>query len=228
MAITEWHEPIHECQEGEVQREWCYLHQYYPFYGNLKQYADLLEYAFKKQYAQNMPKPCPIFDNYLEKHDIEFFIDDIKKGRPPSHNQLKHWNKGSNVKCNIKHSWNDRRGSKRNEIEKLNDEYTAILYAENMPYILNRILNDFKEIDDVIEDSKLRGFISPHQIEAITKARSHSVDSFRKISNKDNKKIDVKGDIKTKSKIENKLFTDELKDYNLDDAYDEVTEDVDN
>jgi hypothetical protein len=43
MAITEWHTPIHECQKGEVQREWCYLEPYYFFNGNLKDYSKLLK-----------------------------------------------------------------------------------------------------------------------------------------------------------------------------------------
>ena len=46
MAITNWTEPIHECQEGEVRREWCYLNQYYPFFGELKQFAEKLNCSF--------------------------------------------------------------------------------------------------------------------------------------------------------------------------------------
>ncbi len=226
MAIKKWTEPIHQCQEGEVQREWCYLHQYYPFYGNLKDYADLLDYAFKKQYATNLPKPCPIFDEYLDKHPIAFFIDDIKKGKPPSHQQLIHWNKGSNVKCDEKHSWNARRGSKRNEIDKLTDEYVAIVYSENIPYILNAIISDFKEIDKVIEQTKKTGFISPRQIESIAKARANSVDSFRKTSNKDNKKIDVKGDINADVKNKN-INVNPFKDKSeYDKEVDDLTDDL--
>ena len=50
MAITEWHTPIHECQKGEVQREWCYLEPYYFFTGDLKRYSKLLKYAFLVSY----------------------------------------------------------------------------------------------------------------------------------------------------------------------------------
>ena len=65
MAITEWHEPIHECQKGEVQRERCYLEPYFFFNGNLKDYAELLQYAFDKAHAQNSPQTRHEFEEYL-------------------------------------------------------------------------------------------------------------------------------------------------------------------
>ena len=113
MAITEWHTPIHECQKGEVQRERCYLEPYYFFNGNLKDYSELLEYAFTKQHTPNQLQTNSQYDEFLEKHPICFHQYDVKNKKSPTHNQLKEWSKGTNTKCDEKYSWDDRRTSKR-------------------------------------------------------------------------------------------------------------------
>lgn len=194
MAITEWHEPIHECQEGEVRREWCYLHQYYTFYGNLDQFAELLKYSYKIQYTENPPEPNEIYDNYLEKHPICFHPDDIKKGKPPSKHQIYNWSKGQNTSSTEKHNWDDRRGSKQNEVSRLAEQNAAATIAEQLPYIIDCLVKGFKETDEAVQYAKAIGSFTPHQAESATKSRLHVIDSLQKATNKD-KNYNVKADV---------------------------------
>lgn len=201
MAITEWHTPIHECQKGEVKREWCYLNQYYSFYGGLKQFAELLKYEFCKKHTSNVPDPSPEFDAYLENHDICFYPEDIRKGKPPSHGIIKNWSKGVNTSCDEKHNWEDRRSSKRNEINRLAEENIASQISEHLPYILESVMKGLKETDDAVEFSKTIGNFTPHQAESATKSRAHVVDSLQKLQGKD-KNYNVKADVESKNEVQ--------------------------
>ena len=204
MAITNWTEPIHECQKGEVRREWCYLNQYYPFYGELKQYANLLKYAFCQKHTQKPPKPSPEFDKYLEKHEIHFHPDDIRKGKPPSYDVIKNWSKGSNTSIDEKHTWNERRISKQNELGRLAEQNAAATMAEQLPYIIDCVVKGLKETDEAVEFSKTLGSFTPHQAESATKSRAHVVDSLQKLTGKDktyNVKTDVNADIQAEATV---------------------------
>lgn len=203
MAISNWTEPIHECQQGEVRREWCYLHQYYPFFGDLKQYAELLKYVFCQKYTSNIPQPAPEFDKYLEKHEIQFHPDDIRKGKPPSHDVIKNWSKGSNTAIDEKHTWNERRISKQNEVGRLAEQNAAATIAEQLPYIVDCVVNGLKETDEAVRNSKNMGNFTPHQAESATKSRAHVVESLQKLTGKDknyNVKTDVNADISAEVK----------------------------
>ena len=205
MAITEWHEPIHECQKGEVHREWCYLEPYYFFNGNLKDYAKLLQYAYAKKYTPDKLHINSQHEEFLDKHPICFHPHDIKKGEPPSHDQLKNWSKGQNISCDEKHNWDERRSSKRNEISRLQSENMAAQFAEDMPYFYECVKKGFKEVDESVENSKMMGNFTPHQAESATKGRNHAVTSLLQLTGKDkdyNVKTDVNADIQAKTEIE--------------------------
>ena len=206
MAITNWTEPIHECQDGEVRREWCYLTQYYPFFGDLKQFSELLRYAFCLKHTETNPEDSPEFDTYLEKHEICFHPEDIKKGKPPSYDIIKNWRKGSNTKINEKHTWNERRTSKQNEIGRLAEQNVAATIAEQLPYIVDCVVKGLKETDEAVEYSKAIGSFTPHQAESATKSRAHVVDSLQKITGKD-KNYNVKADVNEEIKAEVKQQT---------------------
>ena len=196
MAISNWTDPIHECQQGEVRREWCYLNQYYPFFGDLKQFSELLKYAFCQKHTSTIPNPSPEFDSYLEKHEICFHSDDIKKGKPPSYDIIKNWSKGANTKCSEKHTWNERRTSKQNEVSRLAEQNAAATIAEQLPYIIDCLVKGFKETDDAVQYAKAIGSFTPHQAESATKSRLHVIDSLQKATNKD-KNYNVKADVDT-------------------------------
>lgn len=200
MAITEWHTPIHEIQKGEVQRERCYLEPYYHFNGELKEYSELLQYAYNKKYAPDMPQTCPENDEFLEKHPICFHPHDIKKGQAPSHDQLKHWSKGKNITCDKKYSWNDRRSSKRNEISRLADENLAAQITEDLPYFYTSVKKDMGMVDESVNNSKDMGTLTPHQAESATKAKHHIVDSILKLTGKD-KDFKLKADIESDTRL---------------------------
>lgn len=207
MAITEWHTPIHECQKGEVQREWCYLEPYYFFTGNLKDYSKLLKYAFKKQHTPNQPSTNPQYEKFLEKHPICFHPYDIEKGEPPSHDQLKNWSKGQNISCDEKHNWDERRSSKRNEIGRLQSENMAAQFAEDMPYFYNTMKDDIEMVNESVDNARMMGNLTPHQAESATKAKHHIIDGVMKITGKDkdyNVKADVNADIDAKAEVETK------------------------
>ena len=209
MAITEWHTPIHECQKGEVQRERCYLEPYFFFNGNLKDYAELLQYAYDKKYTPGKLQTNSLHEEFLEKTPICFHPYDVKNEKPPSHYQLKEWSKGTNTSCDEKHSWDERRTSKRNEINRLADENIAAKVTELMPYVLTEVIKGLKETDDAVEFSKASGNFTPHQSESATKSRMHVVDSLQKISGKDKDyklKADVEADVNKQTTIHNQKW----------------------
>lgn len=206
MAITEWHTPIHECQKGEVQRERCYLEPYYFFNGNLKDYSELLEYAFTKQHTENIPVTNRQYDEFLEKHPIGFHSHDIKKGRAPTYEQLQNWSKGKNTSCDEKYSWDDRRTSKRNEISKIAEENLAAQMTEDLPYFYECVKKGFQEVDESITNSKMMGNFTPHQAESATKGRNHAVNSLLQLTGKDKDykvKAAVNAEVNTETTVNN-------------------------
>ena len=201
MAITEWHEPIHECQKGEVQRERCYLEPYFFFNGELKDYSQLLQYAYDKKYRPNTHSTHTQYDEFLEKHPICFHPYDIKNEKPPSYNQLKEWNRGQNTTCDEKHNWNERRSSKRNEVNRLAEENLAAQLTEDLPYFYECVKRGFKEVDESVENAKMMGKFTPHQAESATKGRNNAVNSLLQLTGKD-KNYNVKADVDAETKVE--------------------------
>lgn len=206
MVITKWTNPIHECQQGEVRREWFYLNQYYTFYGNLDQFAELLKYSFKLQHTETPPENNELYDKYLEKHPICFHPDDIRNGKPPSKHQVYNWSRGQNISSTEKHNWDDRRGSKQNEVSKLAEQNAAATIAEQLPYIIDCVVKGFQETDEAVKYSKSIGSFTPHQAESATKSRLHVIDSLLKATNKD-KNYNVKADVNEEIKADVKQQT---------------------
>lgn len=196
MAITTWTEKIHECQKGEVQRERCYLEPYYFFNGNLKDYAELLQYAYDKKYQPNSHVTHTQYDEFLENHPICFHSYDIKNGKSPTYNQLKEWNRGQNIDCDTKYSWDDRRTSKRNEVNRLAEENIAARLTEDLPWIYEEILKGITDTKEAVKNSKMMGNFTPHQAESATKSNLHVIDSLQKITGND-KNYNVKADVDT-------------------------------
>lgn len=204
MAITNWTEKIHECQKGEVQRERCYLEPYYFFIGNLNDYSKLLQYTYDNQHTENKSKTNREYDIFLKKHPICFHPHDIKKGCPPSYIQLQNWSRGQNINCVTKYSWDDRRSSKRNEVNRLAEENLAALLVEDLPYLYSSIKEDVEMVDESIDNARNMGNLTPHQSESATKAKHHIVDSILKLTGKDknyNVKTDVNADIKAEANV---------------------------
>ena len=201
MAITQWTEKIHECQKGEVQRERCYLEPFYFFTGDLKQYAELLKYAYSKKHTPNQLPTNSQYDLFLDEHPICFHPHDIKKGCPPSHDQLKNWSRGQNIDCDVKYSWDNRRSSKRNEVSRLAEENLAARLVDDLPYFYHSIKEDVKMVDESVQNSRIMGNLTPHQAESATKAKHHIIDGILKLTGKD-KDYKVKADVDSNSKVE--------------------------
>lgn len=200
MAITEWHKPIHEIQKGEVTRERCYLEPYYFFNGNLKDYSELLEYAYTKKYLPDIHETSTQYDEFLEKHPICFHSYDVKKGKAPTYQQLREWSSGANTACDEKHKWDDRRTSKRNEISRIADENLAAQITEDLPYFYTSVKKDMEMVDESVDNSKNMGTLTPHQAESATKAKHHIVDSILKLTGKD-KDFKLKADIESDTRL---------------------------
>ena len=196
MAITQWTDKIHECQKGEVQRERCYLEPYYFFTGNLNDYSQLLKYAYNNKHTENQSETNREYDSFLEKHPICFHPHDIKKGCSPTYVQLQNWSRGQNIDCDIKYSWDDRRTSKRNEVNRLAEENIAAKLTEDLPWIYEEILKGISDTKEAVMNSKKMGNFTPHQAESATKSKLHVVDSLQKITGED-KKYNIKADVDT-------------------------------
>ena len=201
MAITEWTDKIHECQKGEVQRERCYLEPYYFFNGNLNDYSKLLKYVFTNKHTEKPSETNREYDSFLEKHPICFHSHDIKKGCAPTYVQLQNWSRGQNIDCDVKYSWDDRRTSKRNEVNRLAEENLAAQLTEDLPYFYECVKKGFNEVDEAVDNSKMMGNFTPHQAESATKGRNHAVNSLLQLLGKD-KDYKVKADVDSKSKVE--------------------------
>lgn len=203
MAISIWSENIHEPQEGEVIREWIYLEQYMWFPGSLKDYAELLKYAFKKQVAENPPKTRRIYEDFLKEHPIKFHTQDLKKGYPPNQSQLEHWSKGQNCKAEIKHTWDERRTSNINSVKKQGELIASAAYAEYMPDMVASIKKSFKDADEIAHTEKEKGIYSSNKAEANAKAKNIIINSFRTLAGYDDKSKEykIKGNIDSKNEV---------------------------
>ena len=209
MAITEWHTPIHECQKGEVQRERCYLEPYFFFNGNLKDYAELLQYAYDKKHGPDQVQTKSQYEEFLQKHPICFYPDDVRKGKAPTHKQLKNWSAGQNINCNEKYNWDERRSSKRNEVNRLAEENMAAQLAEDIPYFYLSLKNDIAMVNESVDNARMMGNLTPHQAESATKAKHHIIDGALKLTGKDKDyklKADVEADVNKQTTIHNQKW----------------------
>jgi|GEM_PF-2617805 len=204
MAITEWSENIHELQEGEVLREWCYLEPFMWFNGSLRDYSKLLDYAFKKQYAEDMPKRCRPYEDFLENHPINFHKDDIKKNKPPSEIQLQHWSNGSNCKATIKHTWAERRISFRKAVAHEATLAAAAEYVDFIPTMIKGVKEGFNNATQIAKTEKMEGKFTSAKAESNSKAKSMEINSFRTLAGFDDapKKQEVSMDAKVDAEAE--------------------------
>ena len=194
MPITKWESPIYEKQIGEVDREYHYLKQYYSFYGNLREFSEILEYSFKKQHSTNLPKTFQLYEEFLEDHPIEFLPYDIKKGKPPSYDMLLKWNGGVNAKCEPHYTWDNRRANFQNENTKLLTQNLAAQLAEKSPYIFNTLYKGFEETEEAIENDRCEGKFNSHKVESATRARNNVIDGLLKVTGKD-KDVNINAEV---------------------------------
>jgi len=203
MVIQEWSENIHEPQEGEVAREWCYLHPYMFFNGSLHDYSLLLDYAFKKQHTEDQPKTNRNYDKFLSQHPIEFHEYDIKKGHAPTENQLENWSKGQNCKCDIKYTWNERKMSNRKNIAQSTNENMAAIYVEFLPQAMASFIKGFEDTDYVVEFEKNEDKFTSTKAKDAATARSTDFNSMRIAAGmEDTKNIKMTAELDANANIE--------------------------
>lgn len=208
MGIHAWSENIHHRQEGEVPREWNYLYPFLYWPGDLKSYHDefLEPIFFNKAHAPELLPACPNIENF------QFDRHDIKKGEPPSYDQLRHWNKGVNCEATIKHSWFDRRNSRIDSEVKFGFEINKLKLSEALPQLMDKILVASDKTEEVMLDEFDADKFTSNRAEANSKAQSNHVDTAFKLAGIPNdyrkEESNVKADVVAETEVKTDLQND--------------------
>lgn len=223
MAIEDWSEDISLPQNGEVLREWLYLEQFYPFNGGLKDYAELLDYAFTKQTSPNPPPSIPEFDKYLEEHPVQFYRDDIKNGKAPLYDTIRSWSKGRNCKADIKHTWIARRTAFRKRVKILTMENLAAEYNRDLPWLYQTNKQSIIDTEYAVKSSKAQNKFTPNQAEAAANAKAKSTTTMKDIVEVED--APFKADVNLVTEVKTDLGTDleRIQEQILSPAFAEVT-----
>ena len=203
MAIEAWSEPIYHRQKGEVDREWRYKKPFLEWDGDLLSYSELLDYAFKKECTPHIPSPNKIYDDFLEDHPIKFHKDDKKKGSAPTHEQLKNWSKGSNVKCEIKHTWIEIRSVKRTDESNANQENVRAIKNKHIRKIANAAISDIDDIYELKKKLKYEGKLTLSQAKAGSEAVLTNLQIIDNLGSENPNEFDINlaGEIKSETEI---------------------------
>ena len=212
MAIEAWSEPIYRRQEGEVDREWRYKEPFLEWDGDLLSYSKLLSYAFEKEHAAHMPSPNKIFDEFLEDHPIKFHKDDKRNGRAPTHDQLQHWSKGSNVKCEIKYTWIEIRTVKREDDNKIVRESVANTLTEHAIKLVNIKINSIYRRELLTEKLNKSNKLTLSQDKAGSDADLADLQFIKELSKDevDKHEFNFQGEVKTENKTSIERAFDDL------------------
>ncbi len=180
MVILAWSENIHEPQEGEVDREWCYLQPFFIFPGNLREYVDFLEYAFNKIVSSNCHQTVSKYEKILQdtyKGVFEFDAHDIKNGKPPKY-IIYQWSNGRNCKADVKYTWKERKSSFRKELFSDRKEDVKLIVAEAIIELTKDTIYLAKENKKVVKKEVINGTYTPGKSEAATKANKNVADTL--------------------------------------------------
>ena len=189
--ITSWTENIHEIQNGEVEREWCYLSQFFIFPGNLREYIDFVEYVFNKFMSEDSHKTVIKYEKILQniyKGKFEFDVRDIKNGFPPS-DIIYQWSAGRNCKAEVKYTWKERRKSFRKELFSDRKEDVKLIFAEAIIELTQDTIYLAKQNKKVVQREIANGTYSSNKSEAATKANKNVAETLTQYTDDDVTKI---------------------------------------
>lgn len=207
MVIKTWSQPIHEHQEGEVSRERTYLEQFFIFPGNLSDYADFVDYVYKKLHKPNQHQTNTKYDKIFEdvyKSEFEFDMYDLqKKDHAPTKTQFKLWSSGVNCAANEKYTWKEIRTSFRNELFKDKIEDVSLVVSEALVEVANDTVFLIRENKKVVKKEIVNGTYTPNKSEAASKSQKNNTEVLLQISGKDSKTVNA--DVNLNAEIDGKI-----------------------
>lgn len=208
-------EPIYQMQEKETPTQFYFANEFFKFKGEL---ADYFRYWYEQD-ENGKWNPKPILNKSPSGDEIRFKI--------PAKGTMENWSKHKQWITRKKAFWKNTLESAQEEIQQDIIEF----FKKDSKKIIQSANNDW-DIDDALDsDYMTKPHLRAKGKNDLAAAHEKKVDTLlvqggmpKDIGKSD---INVKSDV-TVTDTSNELFVDELSDYNLDDAYDEVTEDVDN
>ncbi|MBO6123302.1 MAG: hypothetical protein J6P09_05640 [Methanobrevibacter sp.] len=207
-------EPIYEMQEKETPKQFWFANEYFHFDGTIDEFLD---YWYPEDNKGNLLSP-PQRAPSGEKNPFT---------KLPAKATMKNWSRFKQWYPRKKAYWADFIKDIQDNLKKDIGEF----FKEDSKELIKSLKNDWK-LDVKIDNARK---INPHMKARgksdLSKAHNMKLESLLTEAGmpKDFTKNDstVKVDAEIKSKKENYLFVNELSDYNLDDALNEVTENVD-
>lgn len=203
MVIKTWSQPIHEHQEGEVGRERTYLEQFFIFPGNLMEYADFVDYVYKKLHAPELHQNCTKYEKIFQdvyKSVFVFDAYDLKKGHAPKVDQFKKWSAGINCSASEKYTWKQIRTSFRNDFFKDRMEDVSLVVSDALVEVANDTVFLIRENKKVVKKEIANGTYTPNKSEAASKSQKNNTDVLLQISGKDSKTVNA--DVKLNAEVE--------------------------
>ena len=201
-------EPIHELQEDETPKQHYFVDLYYDVEDD------------------NLTNFYESFDG-LDKGDKWVYsgCEEILKFKPYSQSTFRNL-----VYCL---QFKKRRKSCFKDIYQSKQESRRKKVVDFMDTFIDDVIESTNDLKGTENEINMDGFTRPH-LKAkgknnVSSARKTNWEILKDLGNieEPSKNINVNNDVTFTDKS-NELFTDELEDYNIDDTYDEVTEDVDN
>ena len=207
MVIKAWSENIHEPQIGEVSREWCYLHPFYIFPGNIREYVEFLDYAFKKIVLKNCQDTVSKYEDILHrvyKDNFEFDSHDVSNGFAPG-DIVYQWSAGRNCKAEVKYTWKERRTSFRKEVFSDRKEDVKLIVADAIIGLTNDTVYLAKQNKKVVQKEVMNGSYSPNKSESAAKAGKNIVETLFQLIGEDttNIKAEVVADVDATAEVNN-------------------------
>ena len=207
-------EPIYEIQEKETPKQYWFANEFFHFDGTIEEFLDYWYPEDDDGRLLPIPQRAPSGEKTP-------FV------KLPARGTMKNWSKLKRWIERKKAYWSDFIKDIQDNLKKDIVEF----FKEDSKELMKSLKNDWK-LDVKIDNSRK---VKPHTKAKgkadLSKAHKEKLESLLTEAGmpKDFTKTDskVKVDAEIKSQKENYLFVNELSDYNLDDALNEVTENVD-
>ena len=210
-------EPIHKMQEKEIPRQFYFANEFFKSKGTL---ADFLRYWYEQDET----------GKWIPKRHLNITPSgDELKFKIPAKNTMESWAK--------RNQWNIRkRAFWKNTLETAQEEMQQEViefFKRDSKKIISSAEDDWQLDEQINYDDFTKPHLKAKGKNELANAHSKKVETLLiqsgmpKDISKQESNMNVKSDLTIANKS-NELFTDELEDYNIDDTFNEVTEDVDN
>lgn len=210
-------EPIYLMQEKETPTQFYFANEFFKFKGDL---ADYLRYWYEQDQNGKL-NPKQDLNETPSGDEIRFNI--------PAKATMENWAKHKQWYVRKRAFWKNTLESAQEEIQQEIIDF----FKEDSKKIIESANNDWN-IDDALDsDYMTKPHLRAKGKNDLAGAHEKKVETLLveggmpKDISKSEAKMDIKSDIAFTDNS-NELFTDDLEDYNIDETYDEVTEDVDN